>query len=285
MRVLPFLAIPVLTVTLGAQTLADRFRENSRGWEASLEKGDASSVQRSVAALLQKEGLKVSRADYNEMHALVALLDVASRASALDGDWEETLANLQKASSTAAENVSTASGTFTKLRKEHEQKLVEWKAEVEKQEKRLKDLETMPGLTKDQLQQQIQLKSFLEEHRNAIAHSEWSIREIDGILQRLQRDKETYENSLGEWQKFVEKEKQEIKQAGSVRIYAAERLDQLKGDDARPRAERISYGRRLARLDPSNPAYLRFVSELTGDDAPVKPAKTVAPAKKSRKRR
>jgi len=44
----------------------------------------------------------------------------------------------------------------------------------------------------------------------------------------------------------------------------AEKLEQVKVDDARPRPERLAYARRLLRLDPSNPDCQRFVDALMG---------------------
>lgn len=60
--------------------------------------------------------------------------------------------------------------------------------------------------------------------------------------------------------------------------YVTEKLDQVKADDARPRPERLAYGRRLMRLDPANLECQRFVDGLMGKDEaaprpPVKPPK------------
>ena len=95
------IAIPLLVQSLGAQTLSDRFKESYKVWEMTLERGDGAAVRKSTEALLQKEGLTVSRSDYNEMRALVAVLDMAARACVTDGAWEDAVGFLQRASNTA----------------------------------------------------------------------------------------------------------------------------------------------------------------------------------------
>ena len=61
----------------------------------------------------------------------------------------------------------------------------------------------------------------------------------------------------------------------------ADKLLQVKADEARPRNERIAYGRRLLRLDPANKDCRRFVDGLLGlEEAPESPAPKAAPAKK-----
>jgi hypothetical protein len=158
---------------------------------------------------------------------------------------------------------------------------MDWKAAVAKTEGKLKELDAQPGLTQDMLKQRNTLKDFLDEHRNAIAHSEWSIKEIDGLLDRLQKDQETDGKSLVAWQDFLAKEKQEIDAAGSVQKYVADKLLQVKADEARPRSERIAYGRRLMRLDPVNKDCRRFVDGLLGlDETPEGPAPKTVPPKK-----
>jgi hypothetical protein len=56
----------------------------------------------------------------------------------------------------------------------------------------------------------------------------------------------------------------------------AEKLEQVKADDARPRPERLAYARRLQKLDPANKDVTRLVNGLLGkeeDSEPVKPKK------------
>jgi hypothetical protein len=280
------LSLPLLIHPLGAQVLSDRFKESYKVWEMTLERGDGASVRKSTEGLLQKEGLTVSRSDYNEMRALVAVLDMAARACVSEGAWEDAIAYLQRASNTAIENTANTGSTFSKIRQEHEEKLVEWKAAVAKAEDRLKELETQTGLTQEQIKQRTTLRDFLDEHRNAIAHSEWSIKEIDGLLGRLKQDQETDARSLAAWQDFLAKEKQEIESAGSVQKYVVDKLLQVKADEARPRNERISYGRRLIRLDPANKDCRRFVDGLLGlEETTPQPPVQKAPVKKKIKRK
>lgn len=283
MNLLRLLLLPLLVLPLGAQTLSDRFKESYKVWEMTLERGDGAAVRKSAETLLQKEGLTVSRSDYNEMRALVAVLDVSARACVLDGAWEDAVAYLQKASGTSAENTANTSATFLKIRKEHEEKLVDWKSTVAKLEDKLKGMDAQPGLNQDLLKQRAQIKDVLDEHRNAIAHSEWAIKEIDGLLDRLKADQENDAKSLAAWQEFIAREKQDIEAAGSVPKYVADKLIQVKADESRPRSERLAYARRLLRLDPANKDCRRFVDGLLGlDEAPEAPAPKAAPAKKSK---
>ena len=276
------LAVPLLLQPLGAQTLADRFKESYKVWEMTLERGDGAAVRRSAETLLQKEGLTVSRSDYNEMRALVAVLDTAARASVLDGAWEDSVAFLQRASATAAENATNTGATFARIRQDHQAKLAEWKATAEKTEAKLKELDGQPGLGQDAVKQRAMLKDSLDEHRNAIAHSEWAIHEIDGLLDRLQKDQDSDAKSLAAWQDFLTREKQEIETAGSTQKYVADKLIQVKADEARPRNERLAYGRRLLRLDSASKDCRLFVEGLlglgdSGDAPPPAPAKKAKP--------
>ena len=266
------------------QTLGERLQFNRPVWEAQLEHGDAGGVRRAAEALLAREAQGVNPADYNEMHALVGLRNLAARACVLEGFWEEAVDHLQKATAAANENSAGAETTLARVRKQHEEKLVEWHGAIAKQEQRLKDLEAQPGLTEEQMKLKGQLKAFLEEHHNAIAHSERSLRTIDEILSQLRKDQETYSKSLAEWQGFLAKEKLELQGTESPVKYVESKLEQVKADDARPRQERLAYGRRLQRLDPTNRDVQRFVNGLLGiqDLAEKKPTPK---AKKSRKRR
>lgn len=277
------LGLPAVAQSL-TQSLGERLQFNRPVWEAQLEHGDAAGVRRAAEALLAKEGQAVNPADYNEMHALVGLRNLAARACVLEGYWEEAIDHLQKATAAANENAAGADATLARVRKQHEDKLAEWHDAIPKQEQRLKDLEAQPGLTEEQMKLKGQLKSFLEEHRNAIAHSDRSLKAIDEILSQLKRDQETYAKSLAEWQGFLAKEKLELQGLGSPVKYVESKLEQVKADDARPRQERLAYGRRLQRLDPTNRDAQRFVNGLLGiqDLAEQKP---VARPKKGKGKR
>lgn len=279
------LLIPALVAPVGAQTLADRLKEGHKAWDLALERGDSASVRRSSEGLLQREALTVGTTDYNEMRALVAIQDYAARACAQEGAWEDAIVHLQKAATAATENFAVTEGTFARIRKDHEAKLTEWRETIIKQEKRLKDLESQAGLTEEHMKLRGQIRSFLDEYRSAVAHSEWSLKEIDGLLAQLRKEKETYAASLVGWQDFLTREKQEIVQAGGSPRFVAEKLEQVKADDARPKGDRLAYGRRLLRLDPENAECQRFVNGLIGvsnePEAPAKPTKKKA--RKSKK--
>jgi len=261
--------------------LSDRLREGRNAWEQAIQRGDGAFARKALEGLLDREGAAVNPSDYNEMHALVAIRNLAAQACVVEGAWEDAVAHLQKAAAAAADNAANADQTLARIRKQHFDKLAEWKEAVPKQEQRLKSLESQPGLSEAQMKTRSQLRAYLDEHRNAVTHSERALRAIDEILGQLKMDHDTYSKSAAEWQGFLAKEKIEISQAGSASKYAAEKLEQVKADDARPRFERIAYGRRLLRLDPANTDTRRFVNGLMGlaeDEAP-KPA----PKKKSKK--
>ena len=261
-----------LALPLSAQALPDRFKENRPAWEESLDRGNSAPVRKATEALLQTEGVAVNPSDYNAMHAMVAVMNLAARACVLEGAWEDAVTHLQKAAQSAADNETAAGATFGKLMKQHQDKLTEWREETRKQEQRLKVLDAQAGLTFEQIKLKSQIHSFLDEYRNAIAQSERSLGEIDGLLALLKKEREVYAASLAEWQGFLAKEKADIARTGSPAAYVAEKLDQIKADDARPRSERLAYGRRLQHLDPSNADVTRFVNGLTGKDEP--PPKT-----------
>ncbi len=277
--VLLLAALPV-----SSQTLADRLVTLRPQWEAALEKGDALSVRQSAQALLQKEALTVNASDYNEMHAVTALRNIEARACVLDGDWESAVSMLQSASKAASDNAAHASATLGPIHKQHEDRLIQWKKEIADEEQRLKGLEMSPGLTEAQLKTRQQLKIATDERRNAIIHSERSITTIDDILNRLTEDKLLYDKSAAEWNGFIAKEKLEVAQAGSVGKYVADKLEQVKSDDAKQRFDRLAYGRRLARLDPSNNDCQRFVNGLMGIEDPPDAGEKPTPSKNKRRK-
>ena len=270
---LPALLTLALPLSAQSKPLPEHFKDSRAAWEESLDKGNGTPVRKAAETLLQTEGPAVNPSDYNGMHAMVAVMNLAARACVLDGAWEDAVTHLQKAAQAATDNETTATATFAKIVKQHQDKLTEWREETQKQEQRLKVLDAQNGLTFDQIKLKGQIHSFLDEYRSAIAQSERSLGEIEGLLALLKKEREVYAASLAEWQGFISKEKADLARAGSAAIYVVEKLDQIKADDARPRNERLAYGRRLQHLDPSNADVNHFVNSLTGkDDAPAKPA-------------
>ncbi|HJW43606.1 MAG TPA: hypothetical protein VJ463_04085 [Geothrix sp.] len=279
-----FLLACALSVSLGAQSLTDRYKEVRGPWELQLERGEAPTVRKGVEALLGREGLTVNPSDYNDMHALVALRSLAARACVSEGSWEDAVTHFQKAQSAAEENLSTAEPLLAKTRMEHELKLKEFRDAMAKQAPRLKELDEAPGLNQDQIKLRQQLKIFMDEQQAAIAHSERALKDIEAILARLKQAKETTAKATADWQAFLATEKAEVAEVGGMARYVAEKLEQVKGDDARPRQDRLAYARRLQKLDPSNKDVVRLVNGLLGKEeepAPVKPArkKKAAPKK------
>lgn len=271
---LGFLLACLLATSLGAQSLTDRYKEVRGPWEIQLERGDAALVRRGVEALLGREGLTVNPSDYNDMHALVALRSLAARACVAEGSWEDAISHLKKAASAADENLATASPLLAKTRMEHELKLREFQEAVAKQAPRLKELDEAPGLTQDQMKQRQQLKIFMDEQRTAIAHSERALKDIEGILVRLREAKETTAKASADWQAFMARESAEVTEAGGTVRYVADKLEQVKADDARPKAERLAYAHRLEKLDPSNKDVTRLVNGLMGKEEEAPPAKS-----------
>lgn len=281
---LGYLLACVLSVSLGAQSLTDRYKEVRGPWELQLERGEAPTVRKGVEALLGREGLTVNPSDYNDMHALVALRSLAARACVSEGSWEDAVTHFQKAQSAAEENLATAEPLLAKTRMEHELKLKEFRDAMAKQAPRLKELDEAPGLNQDQIKLRQQLKIFMDEQQAAIAHSERALKDIEAILARLRQAKETTAKASADWQAFLATEKAEVAEVGGMARYVAEKLEQVKGDDARPRQDRLAYARRLQKLDPSNKDVVRLVNGLLGKEeepAPAKPArkKKAAPKK------
>ena len=272
----------VLGAHLGAQSLSDRFKEVRGPWELQLERGEAPTVRRGVEALLGREGLTVNPSDYNDMHALVALRSLAARACVAEGSWEDAIAHFQKAQSAAEENLATAEPFLAKTRGEHEAKLKEFREAMARQAPRLKELDEAPGLSQEQMKLRQQLKLFMDEQQAAIAHSERALKDIEAILAKLRQAKESTAKAHGDWQAFLAAEKAEQAEAGSLEKFVAEKLEQVKADDARPRPERLTYARRLQKLAPGSKDVARLVNGLLGkeEEEPAKPAKRKAPKKK-----
>ncbi len=282
---LPAAAVQTAPAVVQSQaSLSDRFRDGRNGWEQAIQRGDGAYVRRALEPLADREGPAVNPSDYNEMHALVGIRNLLAQACVVEGTWEDAVEQLRKAAAAADENAANASQILGRIRQQHLDKLAEWKDAQAKQEQRLKDLDAQPGLTQAQMKSRDQIKAFLAEQRNAIAHSERALKSIDEVLAQLKSEKETYGKSLADWQGFLVKEKLETAQAGSPAKYVAEKLEQVKADDARPRFERISYGRRMLRLDPANVDARRFVNGLLGIEDPedAKPAPKKRPAKRKK---
>jgi hypothetical protein len=270
-----------LATSLGAQSLTDRFKEVRGPWELQLERGEAATVRKGVEALLGREGLTVNPSDYNDMHALVALRGLAGRACLSEGSWEEAVVHFQKAQSAAEENLATAEPFLAKTRAEHEAKLKECREAMAKQAPRLKELDEAPGLSQEQMKLRQQLKIFMDEQQAATVHSERALKDIEAILLRLRQAKEITTRTATDWQAFLVAEKAEIAETGGTTAYVAGKLEQVKADDARPRQERLTYARRLAKLDPANKDVTRLVNGLLGKEEepePVKPKKKKKPA-------
>lgn len=274
----------LLAFSLQAQNLSDRFRDGRVAWEMALDKGDGTSVRKSTEALLQKEGLTVNPSDYNEMHALVAVRNLAARACVLEGAWEDGVAYLEKAAAAATENATNAEATLSRIRKQHDDKLMDWRDNLAKQEARCQELDALTGLTAEQMKLRQDLRKVVDEHRNAIAHSERSLKTIDEVLAQIRKEQQTYEKSLADWQGFLAKERSDLQQVGGAAKYVAEKLEQVKADDAKPLFERLAYGRRLLRLDPQNAECRRFVDDLLGlESGEEAPARTPAKRKPRKK--
>jgi len=278
-----FLLVCALATSLGAQSLTDRFKEVRGPWELQLERGEAATVRKGVEALLGREGLSVNPSDYNDMHALAALRGLAARACLSEGNWEEAVGHLQKAQSAAEENLAIAEPFLAKTRMEHELKLKECRDAIAKQTPRYKELEEAPGLSQEQMKVRQQLKIFMDEQQAAITHSERALKDIENILARLRQAKETTTKTAADWQAFLLAEKAEMAEAGGTPQFVAGKLEQVKTDDARPRQERLTYARRLQKLDPSNKDVTRLVNGLLGKEeepAPVKSKKKKSAPKK-----
>ena len=274
----------LLVSNLGAQSLTDRFKEVRGPWEMQLERGEAGTVRKGVEALLGREGLAVNPSDYNDMHALVALRGLAARACLAEGSWEAAVVHFQKAKLAAEENAATAEPFLARTRLEHEAKLKEYRDAMAKQAPRLKELDEAPGLKQDQIKLRQQLKLFMDEQQAAIAHSERAMTDIDAILGRLRQAKDTTARTAEAWEAFLTSEKAQISEAGGTVAYVAAKVEQVKADDTRPQQERLTYARRLERLDPANKDVSRLVNALLGKDeaseAPKSRRKKSSPKKK-----
>jgi hypothetical protein len=273
---------PVQAPPVGLASLESRFKENRGPWEALLAQGEAAAVRKGAEALLAREGQSVNPSSYNDMHALVALRGMASKACVGEGAWEDALDHLEKAKATASENLTAAQGTFERLRGDHQARIKASQEAMARQEPRLKELDEAPGLAGEQIKLRQQLRTFMDEHRAAVKHSEESLKAVDGILELLRQDLAACAKSVEEWQAFLAKEKAEMAEAGGVAPYVAAKVEQVKADDTRPRLERLAYARRLQRLDAGNKDLTRLVNALMGrDEEPLEKPKATKKRKKA----
>jgi hypothetical protein len=276
-------ALLALSLPAMAQGLPEKFRDNRATWEENLAKGNASPVREATEKLLAQDGTAINPSDYNAMHALVAVRSLAARACVLEGAWEEAVVHLRKASQAASDNVAAAETTYGRIRQQHQDNLRSWHLETNKLEQHLQSLDSQGGLTSAQIQERNQTRAQLEEYNNAIAMSERALRDIDTLTGTLKKEQETYATSLAEWEGFIAKEKADIARLGSNQAYVGEKLEQVRGDDAKPLTERLAYTRRLQHLDPANADCRRLAATLTGrQEEPSAPARAASTRATSR---
>lgn len=276
-------------VPVSAQRLQERYSEAARGWETLLEKGDAATVRKAAEALIARETPEANPADYNDQRALVALHDIAARAAVLEGAWEDAVALLGKAASIAKANVEQAEKNLGKVVQDHEAHLAQTRAAAAQLEAKLKESEQMDGMPKYAAEARDRAKLSLNQHKASIAHSEQALVEIRGVLAQLRNLQDLYSKSHASWRVFLEQEQAELGKVGSPAKYAAEKLEQVKADDAKPKSERLAYGRRLLRHDPANAECRRFVNGLLGlepdPEAKPEPKKAAKPVKRKARRK
>jgi hypothetical protein len=283
LRLLRAFLLPVLVLTLAAparaQVFADAFNGKRDGWEMRLKRGDAVAVRQEIETFLSLQGANASPSHYGDQHAIVGARGLAARACVASGDWEAALGDLQKAASTAGDNLSATEASFAKLKAEHTDKLALWKGELADAQAKLDQLSSAPGLTEDQMKLKGQLQTYVAEHQSSIQHSEDALKAMDGALATLRQEKSDYEASAAAWATFIDKEKADITTAGGAPAYVAQKADQVKADGAKSPEERLAYVERLLKLDPASAAAKHLEATLQG-----KP-QTDAPAKKKPSRR
>ena len=275
---LPLLAL-VWVSPARAQVFADAFNGKQASWETRLTQGDATVVRQEIEAFLTVQGASASPSNYSDQHAIVGARGLEARACVASGDWESALSNLQKAAVTAGENLSTTEVAFAKLRADHAEKLTLWKGELADAQTKLDQMNAAPGLTEEQMKLKGQLQTYVAEHQSSIQHSEDAIKAMDSALATLRQEKADYEVSVAAWTSFIAKEKEDITAAGGTSAYVAQKVEQVKADDSKPRDERLAYVARLLKLDPSNAAARRLESTLLGKNA------AGAPPKKARRKK
>jgi hypothetical protein len=227
-------------------------------------------VHKEIEEFINRETAAINPYDYNAMHTIVGANNLAAKTCIMDGAWEKAIDYLKKASQTAAENFNNAEASLTKLLANHSKKLKDWTLEVAKQEKNMQALENNETLSNEQKESREQLQSFLDEHYRAMTQSEQSIKEIKRLLDFLKTEKESYETSLSNWQKFLAKEHLEIAKLGTVKDYVAEKMKQMKLDTNKTTFEHIAYEKHLLRLDPTSPKPLALHQRHTVEHTSLK---------------
>ena len=221
--------ILALAVPARAQVFADAFNGKRDAWELRLKQGDAVAVRQEIEAFLTVQGANASPSNYGDQHAIVGARGLEARACVASGDWEAALANLQKASATAGENLSATEVSFAKLQADHAEKLTLWKGELGDAQAKLDQLNAAPGLTEDQMKLKGQLQTFVAEHQSSIQHSESALKAMDGAYE------------------------------------LDERGDRHQSQRSAPCLARISHGRRHAREDRDHQRRLASVRAVPGD--------------------
>ncbi|MDR2696987.1 MAG: hypothetical protein LBB40_00750 [Holophagales bacterium] len=262
----------LINIPATAQSLLTQWKNVRPAWEASLDVGDGQKVRQAAEVLLRNPDIQIRQSNYNEMHAKVAVLGIAARGAVLEGDWPGAASLLEQAAETAQFNYAATSEILLELRRQHEAKILDWRELIQPQEEQLRWLKDQPGLRSEQIDQRAQIESFLAEHNNAVSNSEQSIKDIDEILYILKTEHETCAKSLIEWSDFLLKERTDIQELGSSEKYVTEKLAQVQGDGNRSSFERISYARRLLRLDPKNQSCQQFLNTLLDSVKKVEPA-------------
>jgi competence protein ComGF len=245
---------------VAAQSLHSQLSSLREGWEESLDAGDGQKVRQAAEDLLKSYEPQISPSNYNDQHAKVGLLGFAARGAVLDGDWPGAVSLLTQASATAQANLAATSQNLGNLRKQHETKISEWKQAMLPAEERLKWLKDQPGLRSEEIKEYTDLETFLAEHQSVISSSEQSIADIDDILSQLKAEDVASTRSLAEWSAFLQRERTEVQELGSPQRYVAEKLAQITTQGGRTRFERISYARRLLRLDADNEQCKAYLS-------------------------
>jgi hypothetical protein len=245
-----------------AQGLAYHWNSLRNSWESKLEAGEGQKVRQDAEGLLNRPDVQINPSNYNDLHAKVAILSMAARGAVLDGDWPGAVSLLSAASTTASANYASASESLGNLHRQHETKIGEWGEQIKTSEAQLRKLKEMPGLNSDQIQEVMYLETSIAEYAKALANSQQSIKDIDGILSTLKEEVDTCSNSLVEWNGFVMKERVDIQEMGSLPKYVTEKIAQIKADSSKSRFELISYTKRLLKLEPSNESCRQFLNTL-----------------------
>lgn len=253
----------VLATSLMAQStprLGDLYQNQVGRWETQLDKGQSSLVKKQASDLLLTKGAG-SSSDPNDMVAQIGLRKVLSRASVLDGTWEEALRHLQEAQELARENIQSVEETYTRLRKENEEKISSAKLSIDKFSSYLIELQELRNTTVEQQKRKKELEVFLAEQRQAITRSQNNIATMNQTLTGLKKENEDLTDRILNWRIVLEQEKKDLLEQGPAG-YATKRLKAIKSDQAQPLFDRRSHAARLCRLQPKNKEALRLWGQL-----------------------